>query len=276
MPAALDQAVGLRRMLKCAGVRVLPVFGTAARVPAVVNLASALAREGSQVLVLDASRGEVAPAFGLTARYELKHVLDGDVALAQAALHTRDEVRVLPAARGMRMLSEARVSGLDFFESLAQKVAPLDLIIVNCDAGERALRLLPVQGEAMLVLERGPQVVTEGVRCLAALAAQQATSHCRVFLMHTAFDEARAIVGMLARLAYDKFGIELTAGGSAPPDRRLWEAARARRTLFDIDPWGPAARAFHNAAAGITDWELTVVATQAAAAQPPRPVTKLH
>lgn len=276
MHAAADQALGLRRMAKPAGVRVLPVFGTAARLPAIVNLAAALSRAGEQVLVVDAARGELAPAFGLTARYELKHVLDGDIALAQAALATRDEVRVLPAARGMRMLREARVSGMDFFETLAQKMAPLDLIIVNSDAGERAQRLLPVHGEALLVLERGPNIVTEGVRALSALAAQQAVTRCRVFLMHTAFDEARAAVGMLARVAYDKFGIEVTSGGSVPPERCLWQAAHARRTLFDIDPWGAAARAFHNAAAGITHWDLAVVAAQAAAVTPAQPVTKLH
>jgi flagellar biosynthesis protein FlhG len=231
------------------------------------------------VLVLDASRGEIAPAFGLSARYELKHVLEGEVALSRALLHAAGGVQVLPAARGLRLLHEARVSGLDFFESLAQKVAPVDLIMVNCEADDRAVRLLPAHGEALLVLARGPDVLAEGAACLQALAAQQAAARLRVVIMRSAFDEARRTVDSLARLARDKFAIELVFGGNVPPHRSLWEAARVRRTLFDIDPSGPAARSFHNTAAGVADWALAEVAPLPAAPGKPqhlRAVTKLH
>jgi flagellar biosynthesis protein FlhG len=267
MHPALDQAVGLRRLMRPAGVRVLPVFGTLERVPAIVHLASALSRAGHQVLVVDGSRGELAPAFGLSARYELKHVLEGDVAFHDAALSTRDGVQVLPASRGIRLLNDARVSGMDFFESLAQKAAPVDLILVNSECGERAARLLPTHGEALLVLARGPNVMVEAAACLNALAAQQAAARLRVLMMNTAFDEARLTVNTLARVAYDKFGIELVLGGHTAPHRSLWEAARVRRTVFDIDPAGPASRSFHNTAAGIVDWNLATVAAPVAPAE---------
>jgi flagellar biosynthesis protein FlhG len=282
MRPALDQARGLRRMLHCGGVRVMPVFGTLERLPAIVNLASALSRAGQQVLVLDASRGEIAPAFGLSARYELKHVLEGEVALNRAMLRTGDGVQVLPAARGIRLLREACVSGLDFFESLAQKAAPVDVIMVNCDSGDRAVQLLPAHGEALLVLSRGPHVLAEGAACLKALAAQQATARFRVLMMRSAFDEARRTVDALARLAGDTFDIELAFGGNAPPHRSLWEAARVRRTLFD--PSGAVARSFHNTAAGVADWDLAEVtpkravpgAPGCAAPQDRQAVTQLH
>ncbi len=279
MRPALDQARGLRRMMRRAGARVLPVFGTRERLPAIVNLASALSRAGQQVLVLDASRGEIAPAFGLSARYELKHVLEGEVSLGRAVLGTGDGVQVLPAARGMRLLREAHVSGMDFFESLAHKAAPLDLIMVNCEPDDPAARLLPAHGEALLVLSRGPNVIVEGAACLKALAMQQAAARFRVLLMRSGFDEARLTVNALARLAGDKFDVELSFGGNAPPHRSLWEAARVRRTLFEIDPAGPVARAFHNAAAGIADWDLAELAALPAApdaAPPLRAVSKLH
>ncbi len=279
MYTGLDQARGLRRMMRHAGVRVLPVFGTLERLPAIVNLASALSRAGQQVLVLDASRGEIAPAFGLSARYELKHVLEGEVTLSRAVLMTGDGVQVLPAARGIRMLREAHVSGLDFFESLAQKSAPVDLIMVNCESADRAVRLLPAHGEALLVLSCGPNVLVEGAACLKALAAQHAAARLRVLMMRSAFDEAQLTVKTLARLACDQFDIELMFGGNAPPHRSLWEAARVRRTLFDIDPLGPVTRSFDNTAAGVADWDLAEVAQLRASQGAPqrlRVVTKLH
>lgn len=275
----MDQARGLRRLMRRACARVLPVFGTPERLSAIVNLASALSRAGQQVLVLDASRGEIAPAFGLSARYELKHVLEGEVALERAALRTGDGVQVLPAARGLRLLRDAHVSGLDFFESLAQKAAPLDLIMVNCDSADRAVQLLPAHGEALLVLARGPHMLAEGAACLKALAAQQTAPRLRVLMMRCAFEEARQAVGALARLAGDRFDIELAFGGHAPPHRSLWEAARIRRTLFDIDPSGPVARSFCNTAAGIADWDLAEVAPLPGVSGTPLPlqaVTNLH
>lgn len=266
-------------MMRRPAARVLPVFGTAERLPAIVNLASALSRSGQQVLVLDASRGEIAPAFGLSARYELKHVLEGEVTLNRAVLGTRDGVQVLPAARGIRMLHDARVSGMDFFESLAQRAAPVNLIMVNCESADRAVQLLPSHGEALLVLARSPRVLAEGAACLKALASQRAAARYRVLMMRCAFEEAQFAVNGLAQLARDRFGIELTFGGHAPPHRSLWEAERARRTLFDIDPSGPLSRSFHNTAAGMADWDLAELAPeQALPGTPPalRAVSNLH
>ena len=259
MLSVLDQARGLRRMMRPAGARVLPVFGTADRVPALVNLAAALARSGEQVLVLDVSRGEIAPACGLCARYELKHVLEGEVAFDQAALSTRDGVKVLPAARGMRMLREARVSALDFFESLAEKAAPAGLILVNCEPAQRAGCLLPAHGEAVLVLSPGAHAISDGAACLRALTVRPVTSRFRVLMMRTPLDEARRTVKLLARLAAAKLDVEVVFGGNTPPERHLVEAARARRTIFDIDPAGAAARAFLNAAQSALDWDLAAL-----------------
>lgn len=277
--AALDQARGLRRFVKPAGTRVLPVFGTAERPTAIVNLAAALARAGERVLVLDASRAEIAPALGLTARYELKHVLEGDVALADAVHTTRDGVQVLPAARGFNMLVAARVSGLDFMESLAQKIGHVDVVLINADTSDRAARLLPGHGEAMLVLSRGPQAVSDGAMCLTALSRQHAIGRVRVLMMRTQFEEARQTVTALAQLVRARLNVSVAFGGNAPPDRHLWEASRLRRSIFDIDPTGPVARAFHNVAAGVVDWDLAQVTATAPIfqrAQPAAAVPQLH
>lgn len=260
MHAVLDQARGLRHFVRPAGTRVLPVFGTADRATAVINLATALARAGEKVLVVDAARAEIAPALGLNARYELKHVLEGDLTLADAVLTTADGVKVLPAARGIAMLAAARVAGLDFLESLTQKAGPLDFILINADSAERAPRLLPGVGETLLVLSRGAQAVSDGAVCLSSLSRYHLVGRVRVMVMRAQFDEARQTVTALAQLARSRFGIHVAFGGSAPPDRGLWEAARLKRSIFDIDPAGPIGRAFHNTAAGVTDWDLAQVA----------------
>lgn len=267
MMAALDQAAGLRRMYIAPGTRVLPVFGTGERVQAVVNLATAAARNGQQVLAVDASRGEIAPAFGLSARYELKHVLDREIPFESAALSTRFGVQVLPAGRAMRMLASASASGIDLFESLTQMAAPVELILVNGEAEERAARLLPSHGEALMILPRNSDAVVETAVRIKSLSAQHGFMHFRVMIMRSSYDEAKATVERLARTVFDSAGISVGFGGSIPPDRRLWEAARVRRTIFDIDPAGPVARAFQNAATAMSGWPLATM-TPAATSMP--------
>src|SRR5437016_3275005 len=74
---------------------------------AAINLASALARCGRDVLLIDenAGAGNVGAALDLKARFELADVINGDVALEQALLHAPHGLRVLPAARGAQAMS---------------------------------------------------------------------------------------------------------------------------------------------------------------------------
>lgn len=259
MMAAMDQAAGLRRLQLAVGARVLPVFGTPERVQVVVNLATAMARMGRLVLAVDASRGEIAPAFGLSARYEMKHVLDREVSFNRAALSTRFGVQVLPAGRSMRLMAAARVSALDLFESLAQMAAPVDLIMVNGEAAVGTTRLLPSHGTALMVMPPGPSAMLETAESMKLLSAKHGFERFRVLMMRATFDDVQPVIDLLAHEMRGSAGIRVEFGGNIPPDRRLWEAARGRRTIFDIDPMGPVARAFQNVAIAMTDWNLTLV-----------------
>jgi flagellar biosynthesis protein FlhG len=100
-----DQATGLRALFERRVRTTLSVAGEGAT-EVTLNLAAALARIGQQVLVLDATQGEAAAALGLRARYELAHVLAGDVGLRDVLLAGPENVALLPAARGLARLAE--------------------------------------------------------------------------------------------------------------------------------------------------------------------------
>lgn len=263
MLSGVDQATGLRRMLRPPATRILPVFGTAERVCAIVNLATALVQARQQVLAVDASRGELAPAFGLSARYELKHVLEGEIAFRHAALVTQAGVQVLPAARGMRMIAAADARGLAFFESIAAMAAPLDVLLVNGDGAERATRLVPSHGEALFVLPYEAAAIAEGAARIKWLARHLGFCQYRVLVVRASYEDAQQAVATLVRQLRDMPAVKVSLGGNVVPDRRSWEAARAHRSIFEIDPAGPVARSYQNAAASLADWDLTVVTAPA-------------
>lgn len=101
-PATFDQADGLRRMFGLRDVPVLPILAPTGNQGALIaHLALAHAQVGREVLIVDASRGEVALAMGQRARYELAHVVSGDKALADVVLQAADGVRIVPAARAL-------------------------------------------------------------------------------------------------------------------------------------------------------------------------------
>jgi flagellar biosynthesis protein FlhG len=101
-PAVFDQADGLRRLFAERDIPVLPVLAPTGNQGALVaHLALAHAHVGREVLIVDASRGEVALAMGQRARYELAHVVSGDKSLEDVVLHAADGVRIVPAARAL-------------------------------------------------------------------------------------------------------------------------------------------------------------------------------
>jgi flagellar biosynthesis protein FlhG len=97
--------MGLRALFERRARTTLSVAGDGAT-EVTLNLAAALARIGQQVLILDTTKGEAATALGLRARYELAHVLSGDIALRDVLLAGPEGVALLPATRGLARLVE--------------------------------------------------------------------------------------------------------------------------------------------------------------------------
>lgn len=130
-----DQAAGLRRLFARRAARPLGVAG-ADTTPVAFELALAMAELGTQVLMVDRTRGELAARLGQRARFELAHVLRGDVDLGDVLLRGPHGLLVLPAARGLDELAlaaaheeggwQARLAG-----GLAEAGHDVDLWLVN-------------------------------------------------------------------------------------------------------------------------------------------------
>ncbi len=136
-----DQAAGLRRLFGPKAPRLLPVFSGGAgsdETPWLARLGEAFARAGQRTLLVDASRAQIAARFGLRARYDLLHALDGDCAAADVMLKAAPGLVIVPAAR-------ACGRAVDAGNCLPAMLSPL----LTLDQ-ELVLLLLPV-GNAQLV-----------------------------------------------------------------------------------------------------------------------------
>lgn len=103
-PGNPDQAAGLRRLFggRDAGLRIVALVTPedgGDQQAFTVGLAAALARRDLRVLVLDGGEGKLAPALGLKARYNLRHLLAGDRPADAVAVTTDGGFRLLPAGQ---------------------------------------------------------------------------------------------------------------------------------------------------------------------------------
>ena len=102
---AHDQAAGLRRLFAPSEPQWLPILLGPERdldnAGWLANLARACVGQGARTLLVDAARANVARAFGVRARYDLAHALDGDCAPREACAQAGANLRILPAARAL-------------------------------------------------------------------------------------------------------------------------------------------------------------------------------
>jgi flagellar biosynthesis protein FlhG len=255
----VDQAEGLRKLLRGPGLRVLPVFGAPERVAACVNLAAAAAAEGSRVVLLDPSAGDIARAYGLAARYELRHLLSGEKRFDQVALATMCGVRVVPASRGIQQLAEAGGQGEALFGAFARLDEPADLVVLH-GATLSAAGVLPAAGgEVLVALSPANESLTAAYAAIKSLSQSHGVSRFRTLVLEAGEQEAARVHAGLAAMAQERFGVAVLAGGAIAPDAALRRAQVAHRSVLATDPQGASARAWRRIAAASAAWTLAEI-----------------
>ncbi len=100
-----DQASGLRAMFRGSAARwnvvLQPGMLGSTHAQGLAKRARALAQRSGAVLLIDAARSQLAPALGLSLRFDLAHVMGGDCAMSDACVFAGQGLWVLPAARAM-------------------------------------------------------------------------------------------------------------------------------------------------------------------------------
>ena len=209
-----DQAHGLRRMFAAPGPRVLGVLGMDATGLA-VELAAAFGRQSLRVLLLDRSCGAAAAALGLKARYEWRHVLEGDRPLRQVALEGPGALVVLPAARALAALDDAPTA------QAQQRLAELDSALGGFDVLLFNGAPLAVPG-AGVVLSLAPSsaALTLAYTELKALARKGHARQCDIVIQHARSEAAALDAFDSVALTAGRFlGMTLALAGTLPGAR---------------------------------------------------------
>jgi flagellar biosynthesis protein FlhG len=248
-----DQAEGLRRLLVQASARVVTVAGARTGLGAtslVVNLASALAQAGKDVLVLDESlsHDNVANMLALKPRYDLLNVVRRDKALREIMLHTQQGVRVLPVARAIQALPQ--LSPLErerLLECLTEASRGIDVVLVDAVATEEryiSASLAPDQ-PLLVVLNATASAITESYALIKRMVMQDGRQSFEIVVNKARHEqEAQVVFGNVAQVARHHLQVRVEYLGYIPLDEKLKRATQLCRPVVDAFSATPAARAF--------------------------------
>ena len=255
-----DQAAGLRELTALepnAGVRVFAVVGGrtgVGKTSSVINLAVALAKTGKRVLILDENprHKDVNANLGLSARYDLLHVINQDKTLEQVMTQGPEDVLVLTAMRGIHSL--AKLSSADqerliqCFSELSQTV---DVVLIDTAIG-RTSRVVPLSlasQQVLIVLSASGKAITDAY-ALIKLISQEYARRDFLVLVNKVESESmgRDIFENIAGVAQKHLAVKLEWMGCILFDEKLQRSTRLCQPVVEIFPTSASAAGYRQLA----------------------------
>ncbi len=224
-----------------------------------VNIATALAQSGNNVLLLDGDLGlaNVDVMLGLTPRYTLEQMLSGERALQDIILKSPAGVQVVPAASGV-----ARMAALDSREhaaivrAFATLPAPVDVLVIDTATGigDSVLRFCSAAQQLLVVVSDEPASLTDAYALIKILSRQHRVRRFNVLINRVRRGSGEALFQRLQKVTDRYLDVQLQYAGEIPDDEALSRSVRAQRSLLDAFPGCAAARAIRRLAAQCLQW----------------------
>lgn len=265
--SVLELRKGLPRARGSAGrpVRVIGVTGGkggVGKTSIAINLATALARMGRRVLLLDGDLGlaNVDVLLGIAPRHNLAHVISGERLLEEIVVETPQGFRVVPAGSGVERLAtlgEAEHAGLvRAFSSLG---GDIDTLIVDTAAGiaPSVLQLLRACQHVVVAVCDEPTSLTDAYAIVKVLSRNYGVGRFQVVASMTREHGAgQAVFRALSRVATRFLDVTLEYAGEIPEDPLLRRSIREQRPVVEAYPSSAAAAALKQLARRADTWAV--------------------
>ncbi len=247
----MDQAERLRSLMnsRSSRARVIAVAsgkGGVGKTNLSVNLAVAMTRLGRRVVLADLDIGlsNADVLLDVHPKFNLSHVLSGEVSPLDVLVKTPSGVFLLPGSNGSVTYSDLDEAERAFLiESFRRFEQYADFLIIDTAAGISAnvVRFACAADEVIIVTTPEPTAITDGYAMIKAVSRQKGCGQIRL-VVNQANDHVEAgRVAERIRMVSRKFlGIEVESLGHILADDRVRAAVRRRRPFFLDAPRGPA------------------------------------
>ena len=265
----MDQASGLRAVVQAHGSQLRPVQvvavssgkGGVGKTNVVTNLAVACAKQGREVMVMDAdlALGNVDILLGLAPTATIEDVLSGERQLEEVMITGPEGIRILPAASGIQELSNLTYEQQSRLQTgFLQLEQPPDLLMIDCAAGisSNVLYFSLVAHDTLIVVSPEPGSLTDAYALIKILSTRYHQRHFRLLVNMVRKPQEGKDVFRKLSLVTDRFlNVSLDFVGWVPLDDCVPLAVSQQRPVLVAFPRALASRALNTIGEKIGAWK---------------------
>ncbi len=217
----------------------------------VINLAVAFSRLGERVLVIDGDLGlaNVHTQLGLTPKYGINDVLEGNKPLDEMLISGPGDIRILSMVSGTggftRLTHEQKLILLETLDNLDTEI---DVLLIDTSAGisDSVLYFNLAAQEKIIVLTADPASISGACALIESLYSKYRERHFKILANGVVSKKTgKEIFSNLCRAAdHLSGGLSLDYLGSIPFDPCIPEAGKQQRPVLEAFPESPSSAAF--------------------------------
>ena len=214
------------------------------------NLAIALASQRRDVMLLDADLGlaNIDVLLGLQPRFNLSHVLSGEVDIDCTIVEGPSGVRIVPASSGNQsMIDMPLESQAAIIQSFSEMAKQPEILIVDTAAGisDSVARFTQAAHHAIVVIRDEPSSITDSYALIKVFSRDYGISHFQIVTNGTRnAADGRQLFAKLNKVSEQFLDVVLRHVGNIPEDGYLKRAVREQRAVIDAYPRSESGKAF--------------------------------
>jgi len=261
-----DQAHGLRQMTSPPRpVKVIAVAsgkGGVGKTNVTVNLGTALASQGKQVLLLDADLGlaNIDVMLGLHPQYNLMHVINGSKTLEEIIVEGPHGLKIIPAASGVQKMAElspAEHAGM--IQAFSEMDQHIDILLIDSAAGiaDSVVSFTRAAQEVIVVVCDEPASITDAYAFIKLLSREYNVTRFHIIANMTRnVQEGRELFNKISLVCERFLDVNLDFMGIVPFDEDLRRAVKKQRAVVEYIPRSKSATAFMHLAKKVEYWPV--------------------
>ena len=220
----------------------------------VANLGYALTRLNKRVLVLDADIGlaNMDVILGLSPKYNLQHVLNGEKTISEVVIPGPGGMKILPASSGVQELSDlSKAQKLCLLSELNSLYDETDVLLIDTSAGisSNVMYFNMAAQEILIVVSPEPTSITDAYAMMKVLFLKHSENHFRLLVNSArSAEEAKEVFNNLSLVGQKFLNLSIDYWGYIMQDDHVAKAVRQQKALVERYPHSPASRCFSDLA----------------------------